>query len=105
MAGITASANRSAQADLQRMAKAATPMLDVKRLRILPVDPVPHPPQPREVAQLLLSDGPAGHLCIVSTRRTAIVPHCGWSRGSRLPRVRGRSYCGGPDWAAWPAAP
>jgi hypothetical protein len=45
--------------------------LDVQRLRVLPVDPVADPAQPREVIQALARVGSAGHLAIVprSSRR------------------------------------
>jgi hypothetical protein len=36
--------------------------LDVQRLSVLPVDPVANAAQPREVAQMLLCGGSAGHL-------------------------------------------
>jgi hypothetical protein len=40
---------------------AAGERLDVQRLRVLPVDPVADPAQPRQVAQTLFRGGPAGH--------------------------------------------
>jgi hypothetical protein len=36
--------------------------LDVQRLRVLPVDPVTHAAEQREVAQVLRCGGSAGHL-------------------------------------------
>jgi hypothetical protein len=41
---------------------AAGERLDVQRLRVLPVDPVANAAQQREVAQVLLSGGSAGHM-------------------------------------------
>src|SRR5664279_2117337 len=45
-----------------RHVRAAGERLDVQRLRVLPVDPVADAAQPREVAQVLLRGGSAGHL-------------------------------------------
>src|SRR4051812_46280475 len=45
-----------------RHVRAAGERLDVQRLRILPIDPVTHAAQQREVAQVLLRRGSAGHL-------------------------------------------
>jgi Arc/MetJ family transcription regulator len=47
---------------------AAGERLDLQRLRVLPVDPVADPAQPREVAQVLRRSGSAGHLRILSIR-------------------------------------
>jgi hypothetical protein len=48
--------------------RAAGERLDVQRLRVLPVDPVPDTAQPREVAQVLVRGESAGHLVILSIR-------------------------------------
>src|SRR5215212_1958950 len=45
-----------------RHVHAAGERLDVKRLRVLPVDPVANAAQPREVAQVLRCGGSGGHL-------------------------------------------
>jgi len=45
-----------------RHVRAAGERLDVQRLRVLPVDPVADPAQPREVAQVLRRGGSAGYL-------------------------------------------
>jgi hypothetical protein len=57
--------------------RAAGQRLDVQRLRVLPVDPVPDTAQPRKVAQVLRRGGSAGHQCILSIRHTAIFPGAG----------------------------
>jgi hypothetical protein len=51
--------------------RAAGERLDVQRLRVLPVDPVPDTAQPREVAQVLFRGESAGHLVILSIRLPA----------------------------------
>ena len=48
-----------------RHVRAAGERLDVQRLRVLAVDPVANPAQPREVAQVLRRGGTAGHQQIV----------------------------------------
>jgi pimeloyl-ACP methyl ester carboxylesterase len=58
--------------------RAAGERLDVQRLRVLPVDPVPDTAQPREVAQVLVRGESAGHLVILSIRLSA--QHDGGSR-------------------------
>src|ERR671930_672929 len=44
-----------------RHVRVAGERLDVQRLRVLPVDPVADAPQSREVAEVLLRGGTAGH--------------------------------------------
>jgi hypothetical protein len=58
---------------------AAGERLDVKRLCVLPVDPIADAAQPREVAQVLVRGGSAGHPCILSggTVITPSVPSAG----------------------------
>jgi hypothetical protein len=56
-----------------RHVRAAGERLDVQRLRVLPVDPVADPAQPREVAQVLRRGGSAGHRLRPGQRLTATV--------------------------------
>src|SRR5258706_9069809 len=44
-----------------RHVRTARELVDVQRLRVLPVDPVADAAQPREVAQVVLGGWPAGH--------------------------------------------
>src|SRR5438132_973845 len=58
-----------------RHVRAAGERLDVQRLRVLPVDPVPDAAQPREVAQALRRGGSAGHLRdLTKVRRSCLAP-------------------------------
>jgi hypothetical protein len=52
-----------------RHVRAAGERLDVQRLRVLPVDPVPDAAQPSEVAQALRRGGCAGHMRDLATSR------------------------------------
>jgi hypothetical protein len=52
-----------------RHVRAAGERLDVQRPRVLPVDPVADPAQPREVAQMLLRGGSAAHTQDRTSRR------------------------------------
>src|SRR2546425_6792064 len=66
-----------------RHVRAAGERLDVQRPRVLPVDPVADPAQPREVAQVLRRGGSVGHL---RDRVLGHSPHPtaeGWGRGRR----------------------
>ena len=45
-----------------RHARVAGERLNLQRLGVLPVDPVAHAAQPREIAQVLLRGGSTGHL-------------------------------------------
>ena len=70
-----------------RHVRAAGERLDVQRLRVLPVDPVPDAAQPREVAQVLLRGGSAGHTQDRTSRRNRCRAPCrGRARGLR-PRL------------------
>jgi hypothetical protein len=56
--------------------RAAGERLDIQRLGVLPVNPVPDATQPREVEQMLLVGGSAGHvfdLAISRPTRTQIL--------------------------------
>ncbi|GCD89014.1 hypothetical protein NLS1_10200 [Nocardioides sp. LS1] len=61
--------------------RVARERLDVERLRVVAVDPVPDAPEAHEVAQTLLLRGAAGHALIVPLTE----------QGTRLMAVRRRT--------------
>jgi len=56
-----------------RHVRATGERLDIQRLRILPVDPVADPAQPRKVVQVLRLGGSGGHPCSLSSRHAVLI--------------------------------
>src|SRR5207244_1478121 len=79
-----------------RHMRAAGERVDVQRFRVLPVDPVADAAEQREIAQVVIGGGSAGHLQIVPCR-------CAWAlsdRAETAEAARGR-LCSEDEGDTW----